>query len=78
VEGLDIEPRFVWNEQPKREFRSGHRRIVVDVLPSLDDPMSAIQEGGRFVRSGGSLLIAARSDSANRYRGKRWELAGAP
>jgi len=64
ADGFDIEPRFGWERIEDREYDLVTVVFVINVLPSVDDRLSSIRAAARFVRPGGHLLIAARSESA--------------
>ena len=64
ADGFDIEPRFGWARHEGHDYDLVTVVFLINVLPSFDDRLLGIQAAARFVRPGGHLLIAARSESA--------------
>lgn len=71
AEGFDPEPRFGFDGTPDRQFDLVTLVFVVNVLPSPEERLDAAIGASRFVRPGGFLLIAARSESAVRTEARR-------
>jgi exonuclease III len=69
--GFDIEPGFGWSRPLGQEFDFVTLVFVVNVLPSIDDRLAAVNDAAQFLRGGGHILIAARSESAIAEAAKR-------
>lgn len=78
ADGFDIEPRFGWTEVRDRKYDLVTAVFVVNVLPSIEDRLNAIRVASRYVRPGGYMLIAARSEKAvaSEARKGHWERLG--
>lgn len=78
ADGFDIEPRFGWTEVLDRKYDLVAAVFVVNVLPSTEDRLNAIRVASRYVRPGGYMLIAARSEKtvASEARKGQWERLG--
>lgn len=75
ADGFDIEPRFGWTEAQDRKYDLVAAVFVVNVLPSIEDRVNAIRAASRYVRPGGYMLIAARSERAVASEARRGQWA---
>ena len=64
ADGYDIEPRFGQPRPKDRQYDLVTMVFVVNVLSSQGERLQAIRDASVFVKPGGHLLIAARSESA--------------
>jgi DNA phosphorothioation-associated putative methyltransferase len=62
--GYDCNGRFGCDARPKQSFDLVTVVFVINVLPSPDDRLEAIRESAEYVKPGGYLLVAARSEAA--------------
>ncbi len=63
ADGYDVEPKFGW----PLPARSGYDLVtvvyVVNVLPTREDRLAAVQNAATLARPGGYILVAARSEA---------------
>lgn len=64
AEGYDVEPAFGWTHPPGQAYDLVTLVFVVNVLPSPQHRLDAVQSASLHLRRGGHLLIAARSEAA--------------
>jgi len=75
ADGYDIEPRFGMAEMPDRLYDLVTVIYVVNVLPTIEDRLAAIQCAALRVKPGGYILLVARSEStiAKEAQRGRWK-----
>lgn len=64
ADGFDIEPSFGWSKGKDRQYDLVTAVFVVNVLPTVEDRLQAVRTASQYVRPGGFLLVAARSEKA--------------
>lgn len=71
AEGFDVETRFGFPRPNGRSFDLVTVVYVVNVLPTVEARLEAVREAATFVKPGGCLLIAARSEAAVRREARK-------
>jgi SAM-dependent methyltransferase len=74
ADGFDMESSFGWTEVKNRQYDLVTLVFVVNVLPTSEDRLNVVREAARYVRPGGYLLVAARSERviASEARKGKW------
>lgn len=71
ADGYDVEPKFGWPLPARRNYDLVTVVFVVNVLPSREQRLAAVQAAANFARPGGHVLLAARSVTAVAAEAKR-------